>query len=330
MIKLIFFGTPQFAVPSLVRLIEDPAFEVLGVVTQPDRRRGRGKRLIPSAVKEAALKYGLPVWQPQSVKKDAETLEKLRSQPIDAFVVVAYGQLLSPEILSIPRLGCINSHGSLLPSYRGAAPIQWALYDGQETTGLTTMLMDAGMDTGDMLLKAAINIDPFENAHELAERLSQISGDLLAETLTQLDKCAIAPTPQDEAQATHARLIEKQDYRLDWANPALSLHNQVRGFFPFCVARFRGQTLKITRTVPFDPQGIPILDGSSSFSLSEPLVSKTPGNIVSIIKNKGPLIQTGEGFLLLEALQLSGKKSQSGWDFANGLHLSIEEALENG
>ncbi|PZD73009.1 Methionyl-tRNA formyltransferase [Acaryochloris thomasi RCC1774] len=330
MIKLIFWGTPQFAVPSLVRLLEEPDIEVLGAVTQPDRRRGRGKQLLPSAVKETALKHGLPVWQPHSVKKDAETLEVLRSQPVDAFIVVAYGQILSPEILAIPRLGCINSHGSLLPAYRGAAPIQWALHDGQKATGLTTMLMDVGMDTGDMLLKSTTNIDPFENAHELAERLSQLSGNLLVETLTQLEKHTIVPIPQDEAQATYARLIKKDDFRLDWANPALLLHNQVRGFFPFCIASFRGQPLKITATVPFDAQGTPLLSGSRSLPALEQLVNKVPGDVVSIAKNKGPIIQTGEGYLLLKTVQLSGKKRQSGWDFANGLHLSIEETLENG
>ncbi|MEO0373039.1 MAG: methionyl-tRNA formyltransferase [Cyanobacteria bacterium P01_A01_bin.17] len=328
--KLIFWGTPQFAVPSLVRLLEEPGFEVLGAVTQPDRRRGRGKQLLPSPVKEAALKYGLPVWQPHSVKKDTETLEVLRSQPVDVFIVVAYGQILSSEILAIPRLGCINSHGSLLPAYRGAAPIQWALHDGQKATGLTTMLMDVGMDTGDMLLKSTTNIDPFENAHELAERLSQLSGDLLVETLTQLQKRTIVPIPQDEAQATYARLITKDDFRLDWTNPALLLHNQVRGFFPFCIASFRGQPLKITATVPFDTQGAPLLNGSRSLPALEQLTSKAPGGVVSIAKNKGPIIQTGEGYLLLETVQLSGKKRQSGWDFANGLHLSIEETLENG
>ncbi|WP_110986613.1 methionyl-tRNA formyltransferase [Acaryochloris thomasi] len=328
--KLIFWGTPQFAVPSLVRLLEEPDIEVLGAVTQPDRRRGRGKQLLPSAVKETALKHGLPVWQPHSVKKDAETLEVLRSQPVDAFIVVAYGQILSPEILAIPRLGCINSHGSLLPAYRGAAPIQWALHDGQKATGLTTMLMDVGMDTGDMLLKSTTNIDPFENAHELAERLSQLSGNLLVETLTQLEKHTIVPIPQDEAQATYARLIKKDDFRLDWANPALLLHNQVRGFFPFCIASFRGQPLKITATVPFDAQGTPLLSGSRSLPALEQLVNKVPGDVVSIAKNKGPIIQTGEGYLLLKTVQLSGKKRQSGWDFANGLHLSIEETLENG
>ncbi len=312
-----------------MRLVNDSAFEVLGVVTQPDRRRGRGKQLIPSAVKAKALEYGLPVWQPHSVKKDAKTLAELRSQQADAFVVVAYGQLLSPEILSMPRLGCINSHGSLLPAYRGAAPIQWSIRDGQKKTGLTTMLMDAGMDTGHMLLKATVDIDLHENAHELADRLAQKSGDLLIETLIQLEQNKITPIPQDETQATHARLIKKEDYQLDWANSGLTLHNQVRGFFPSCIASFRGRPLKVIATVPLDEEKS-FSKVSDAIPIPEPTEHQKPGTIVSIVKNKGPVVQTGKGYLCLESVQLSGKKRQSGWDFANGLHVSVGEALENG
>ncbi|MGF1602589.1 MAG: methionyl-tRNA formyltransferase [Thermosynechococcaceae cyanobacterium] len=324
MVRLIFWGTPQFAVPSLVHFIEDPAFEVLGVVTQPDRRRGRGKQLSPSPVKAMALQYNLPVWQPLSVKKDREVQEVLRSQQADAFVVVAYGQILSPEILAMPRLGCVNSHGSLLPAYRGAAPIQWALYDGQQTTGLTTMLMDAGMDTGAMLLKEEVAIDSLENAHDLAERLSHLSGNLLSQTLLKLEKQAIEPIPQDEHQATYARLIQKEDYALDWSKSAAALHNQIRGFFPSCIAHFRGQPLKILATILRD-------QGENSIALDPALASPSPpGTIVGIAKNEGPLLQTGQGYLQLQEVLLSGKKRQSGRDFSNGLRLSIGERLENG
>jgi methionyl-tRNA formyltransferase len=324
LIRLVFWGTPQFAVPSLVALLEDPAFEVLSVVTQPDRRRGRGKQLAPSPIKATALKYGLPVWQPQSVKKDRAVLDGLRSQQADAFVVVAYGQILSPEILAMPRLGCINSHGSLLPAYRGAAPIQWALYDGQIKTGLTTMLMDAGMDTGDMLLKEEVDIDPLENAQDLAHRLAHLSGHLLKRTLLALDKHAIEPIPQDDSQATYARLIQKADYRLDWSKSAPALHNQIRGFFPSCVASFRGQPIKILATVPLETVD------NAAIPSTEPASAASPGTLVHIAKNKGPIIQTGQGFLQLQDVQLSGKKRQSGRDFANGLRLSIGERLENG
>ncbi|MGB7416394.1 MAG: methionyl-tRNA formyltransferase [Thermosynechococcaceae cyanobacterium] len=324
MVRLIFWGTPQFAVPSLVHLIKDPAFDVLGVVTQPDRRRGRGKQLSPSPVKAAALQYGLPVWQPLSVKKDRAVLDALRSQQADAFVVVAYGQILSPEILAMPRLGCVNSHGSLLPAYRGAAPIQWALHDGQRTTGLTTMLMDAGMDTGAMLLKEEVAIDPLENAHDLAERLSHLSGNLLRQTLMKLDEQSIKPIAQDDTQATYARLIKKEDYALDWSKPAAALHNQIRGFFPSCIAHFRGQTLKILATIPRE-------QGEDLMALApDPAFPSLSGTIVGIAKNEGPLLQTGQGYLQLQEVQLSGKKRQSGRDFSNGLRLSIGERLENG
>ena len=178
--QVIFFGTPQFAVPSLERLLLRPEFEVLAVVTQPDKRRGRGQRTIPSAVKKVALEHQLPVWQPQRIKKDAETLAKLKQASADAFVVVAYGQILSPEILAMPKLGCINVHGSILPKYRGAAPIQWSLYHGETETGVTTMLMDEGMDTGAMLLKAYTPVGLLDSAHQVAARLASGGGRFIS------------------------------------------------------------------------------------------------------------------------------------------------------
>jgi methionyl-tRNA formyltransferase len=333
MIKLIFWGTPQFAVPSLERLLSNPAFNVSGVVTQPDKRRGRGNQLIPSPVKQVALDRGLTVWQPTRVKKDAEVLAELRSQQADAFVVVAYGQILSPEILAMPRLGCINAHGSLLPRYRGAAPIQWSLYHGDRETGVTTMLMDAGMDTGPMLLKQAIPIGLLENAAELAVRLAEISADLLVDTLPKLDRNAIEPEPQDDAAASHARLIEKSDFSIDWTKPAIALHNQVRAFGS-CVAQFRGQALKILSTAPLDPQWrdrLP-LDLQKLSAEVAGLDSSTAanGSVIYLAKNYGPVVKTSEGLLLLQSVQLSGKRQQSGWDFANGLRAEVGDRLEAG
>ncbi|RMF68900.1 MAG: methionyl-tRNA formyltransferase, partial [Cyanobacteria bacterium J069] len=222
--RLVFFGTPQFAVPSLERLLQQPGFEVAAVVTQPDKRRGRGSDLMPSPVKAIALQHALPVWQPARIKKDAATLESLRQVQADAFVVVAYGQILSPEILAMPRLGCINAHGSLLPHYRGAAPIQWSLYHGETETGITTMLMDAGMDTGPMLLKAVTPIDLFDHAQDLSMTLAAQAADLLVDTLLGLDQGTLQPVPQDNEQATYAPLIQKQDYLLDWNRGAIALH----------------------------------------------------------------------------------------------------------
>ncbi|MBD1942486.1 methionyl-tRNA formyltransferase, partial [Coleofasciculus sp. FACHB-712] len=238
--KVIFFGTPQFAVPTLERLLANPEFEVLGVVTQPDKRRGRGNQMMPSPVKSVALAHQLPVWQPQRIKKDEETLAQLKQTNADVFVVVAYGQILSQQILDMPKLGCINVHGSILPKYRGAAPIQWCLYHGETETGIATMLMDAGMDTGAVLLKANTPIGLLDNAQDLAQKLSEIGADLLVETLLKLERQEIEPIPQDESQATYAPLIKKPDYCLDWSKSAIALHNQVRGFFPDCVATFRG------------------------------------------------------------------------------------------
>ena len=232
--KIVFFGTPQFAVPTLRKLLEHPDTEVVAVVTQPDKRRGRGSKTQPSAVKQLALEHEVPVWQPKRIKRDRETLDNLQATQADAFVVVAYGQIFSSEILNLPRLGCINVHGSLLPQYRGAAPIQWSIANGDRTTGITTMLMDVGMDTGDMLLKTETEIGLLDNALDLAVTLSNQGADLLLETLLKLEQ-AITPIPQDDDRATYARLIEKSDFAIDWSNKAIDIHNQVRGFFPIAL-----------------------------------------------------------------------------------------------
>jgi methionyl-tRNA formyltransferase len=332
MIKLIFWGTPQFAVPSLQRLLKEPEFEVLGVVTQPDKPRGRGKQLTPSPVKQVALEHGLQVWQPARVKKDEQTLAELRSHQADAFVVVAYGQLLSQEILDMPRLGCINAHGSLLPQYRGAAPIQWSLYNGDPTTGITTMLMNIGMDTGPMLLKESISVGLLEDAVDVGAQLSEVSAGLLVETLQKLDRGLLKPIPQDDALASSARLITKSDFVVDWAKPAIALHNQIRAFVPNVVAQFREQPIKILKTVPLVQNCLdrlptefqPLVQTVSTLDVKE------IGQIVYLAKPHGPVVQTGQGLILLQTVQLSGKRPQSGWDFVNGLRLQVGDFLNNG
>lgn len=332
--KIVFFGTPQFAVPCLERLLEDPAFEVLAVVTQPDKRRGRGNQTTPSPVKTAALAHHLTIFSPQRVKKDAETLTQLQQIGADVFVVVAYGQILSQAILDMPQLGCINVHGSILPKYRGAAPIQWCLERGETETGVTTMLMDAGMDTGAMLLKAKTMINLLDNAQDLAFRLAQLGADLLVETLLKFELQEIQSIPQDDSQATYAPLLQKQDYLLDWNKSAIALHNQVRGFFPNCAATFRDQILKIIATAPLSSAYLPHLPPEFAGpyqSLSKlSITSLGVGEVVSIAKGIGPIIQTGEGLLLLREVQLAGKRPQSGWDFANGSRLVVGELLEKG
>jgi methionyl-tRNA formyltransferase len=317
--KIVFFGTPQFAVPTLEALLKSSQFEVGAVVTQPDKRRGRGNELSPSPVKAIALAHEIPVLQPKSIKKDREGLDYLRSLNADAFVVIAYGQILSQEILDIPRLGCVNVHGSILPKYRGAAPIQWCLYNGEAETGITTMLMDAGMDTGAMLLIAKTPILPFDTANDLAIRLSTIGADLLVETLLKFSE--ISPIPQENEQATYAPLIKKLDYDLDWSRSAIDLHNQIRGFYPNCVTQFRGTGLKVIQTIPLEAQFLPEFEDLKPLKLP----TGSPGEVVEIVKNWGAVIQTGSGGLLLREVQLAGKRSQSGWDFANGMRMTIHE-----
>lgn len=330
---IIFFGTPAFAVPSLERLLTHPEFNVLAVITQPDKRRGRGNQLIPSPVKAIAQAHNLPLFQPKSVKKDEATLDYLRTAQADAFVVVAYGQILSQAILDMPRLGCVNAHGSILPKYRGAAPIQWSLYHGEAETGITTMLMDAGMDTGPTLLEARTPIALLDNFDDLAARLASIGATLLPETLLKLNQQAIQPTPQANAQATYAPLIKKEDYWLDWSRSAIALHNQVRGFFPSCSATFRGETIKIMATAPLDKLFWTQLpeDLSALVQLwSHPTSVAQPGEVVGILKGEGAIVQTGEGILLLRTVQLPGKRPQSGWDFANGARLAVGDIFGNG
>lgn len=329
--NVVFFGTPQFAVPALAQLLSHPKFKVLGVVTQPDKRRGRGSQMTPSPVKETALSHDLPIWQPKRVKVDTDTLEFLRSCGADVFVVVAYGQILSQEILEMPRLGCINLHGSLLPQYRGAAPMQWCLYNGELETGITTMLMDTGMDTGAMLLEVKTPIALLDNVVDLAGRLANLGADLLIETLLKLE--TIQPRPQANDQATYAPLLKKEDFGLDWSRPAIALHNQVRGFYPNCYAQLRGESLKVLATAPLGPaywkQLPPALQALESTCKGLPDTG-LPGEVIQIARGLGPLIQTGAGLLLLREVQLPGKRPATGWDFANGTRLAIGEILGNG
>lgn len=328
--KIVFFGTPHFAVPSLKRLLAHPDFEVLAVVTQPDKRRGRGSKVIPSPVKATASHKTCPIWQPARIKKDPETLANLKALRADAFVVVAYGQILSQEILEMPRLGCVNAHGSLLPEYRGAAPIQWSLVAGETETGVTTMLMDAGMDTGPMLMAETIPIGLMDNAWQVAEKLSELSAALLLTTLQKLQQ-QVRPVPQDGERATYAPLIQKTDYRLDWRKSAKALHDQVRGFYPNCVTSFRGSQLKVSATVPLAQAywgQLPAeLAPQPLYEAAEIAPDAKPGTVVAVLKNYGPVIQTGSDRLLLHEVKPAGKKTLSGWDFANGSRVEVGERL---
>ncbi len=328
--RIVFFGTPQFAIPTLEQLLAEPEFQVVGVVTQPDKSRGRGNQLSPSPIKQVAVVNQLPVWQPARIKKDPDTIAALRDLAADIFVVVAYGQILSQEILDLPKSGCINVHGSLLPAYRGAAPIQRCLTDGVTRTGITTMLMDAGMDTGAMLLKYETPVELFDNADRLAAKLAVEGARLLVETIHSLDR--ITPTPQEHSAATLAPPIQKSEYAIDWTRSNLAIHNQIRGFYPNCVATFRAQPLKVLATAPLGaefaehlpPELQKLLPELASLDLS----SSLPGTVVKIAKGVGPIVQTGAGYLLLCEVQLAGKRPQSGTDLINGMRLAVGETLE--
>ena len=328
--KIIFFGTPEFAVPSLEKLLNTPGIEVVGVVTQPDRRRGRGNQLSPSPIKNLALKHNLPIWQPEKIKKDPEVLEQLQKLEADFFAVVAYGQILSSQILDMPKYACINVHGSLLPEYRGAAPIQWCLYHGAKQTGITTMLMDQGMDTGAMLLKQTIDINLEMNTGELAIALSTLGANLLLETLQNFPK--ITPIPQDATLATYASMIKKTDYVLDWGRSAIDLHNQIRGFAPNCTTTLGDQTLKIIASLPLGKDAwsqlpFPVQALVQALAQAEIPAHRPAGEIIFLAKNLGIIVQTGDQCLLITKVQPPGKGSQSAWDFANGNRLQIGTKL---
>jgi methionyl-tRNA formyltransferase len=231
-VPVVFFGTAEFACPSLTALARDPRYHVLGVVTQPDRPRGRDLRRQPPPVKQTALTLGLPVWQPEKCR-DPEFIARLAELAAEVFIVAAYGQILPPRLLELPRHGCLNLHGSLLPRHRGAAPIQWALAEGDPETGVTLMRMDAGLDTGDIVAMARTPIRPDDDAQSLHDRLAALGAELLLRTLPDYLAGRITPRPQPAAGVTHARKITREDGRLDWTLPAVRLARRIRAFTPW-------------------------------------------------------------------------------------------------
>ena len=248
--RLVFMGTPEFAVPSLRRIVA-VGHEVLTVYTQPDRPKGRGGQVTASPIKETALSLGLSVSQPERIRREPNVFELRALQP-EAMVVVGYGQIIPQSIIDIPPAGIINVHASLLPKYRGAAPIQWAIANGETITGVTTMRIDAGLDTGDMLLRWSTPIGPEENALELSPRLAEAGAELLVETLAGLQLGIIQPQPQDSLQATLAPILKKEDGTIDWSWTAATIFNRSRGLLPWpgTYTTFRGQHLHIWRTRP--------------------------------------------------------------------------------
>jgi methionyl-tRNA formyltransferase len=304
--RIVYFGTAEFAVPTLQKLLDAPDIEVLGVVTQPDRPQGRGQKLTPPPVKVLALAAGLPIYQPERLRKSPETLAELAALEVDFFVVAAYGQILPQAVLDMPKFGCINVHGSLLPKYRGAAPIQWAVYNGESETGITTMLMDAGLDTGAMLLKESVPITNDTNSAQLIQALSIVGADLLLETLHKFAQ--IIPEPQDNDQSSYAPLIDKQNYVIDWSQSAKQIRNQIYAFYPYTFTFHKGNRLRVLASQ--------VVEGIGK-----------PGTVLRVSKAEEIVVATAGKALALTTVQPAGGKPISGWNYANGNHLAVGDSL---
>jgi methionyl-tRNA formyltransferase len=305
--RIVFCGTPEFAVPALERLMAEPDFTIEAVVTQPDRPRGRGQELSASPVKEVALRAGLYVYQPEKIKSDSAYDFFKRLAP-DAVVIIAYGQIIPARLIEIPRLGWMNLHASLLPRYRGAAPVHWAIVNGETRTGVTTMLIDAGLDTGPILLQREMEIGADETAPELAARMAAEGAPLVVESLRRLKAGELIPVPQDHAIATFAPILKKEHGRIDWSQTAGQIYNRIRGLAPWpgAFTTFRGQLCHVW--------GRPVLETADH----------APGRIFT--SGEKILAACGERtFLELSEVQLEGRKRMPAADFARGARLKPDE-----
>ncbi len=300
-LRTVFMGTPEFALQTLQGLI-DAGCDLVAVYTQPDRPKGRGKQLAAPPVKELALQHGIPVHQPLKLRQPDVVAELAALSP-DLIVVVAYGQILPKSVLDIPRFGCINVHASLLPKYRGAAPINQAIVNGETETGITTMYMDVGLDTGDMLVKKSLAIGPDETAGQLHDRLARLGRETMDETLRQLCAGTLQREVQDNALTSYAPLMKKEDGCIDWSRSAVEIHNQVRGLDPWpgAYTTLDGELLKLAETRPEEGDG-------------------APGSIVAA-GAAGVKIACGQGVLVAHALQLAGRKRLSAGEFLRGCPL---------
>lgn len=288
--NIVFMGTPDFAVPSFERIVKE--FGVKAVLTQPDRPKGRGKAMAMSAVKEAALKYNIPVYQPERLKKDRELIEELKSMDLDFIIVVAFGQILPKEVLDIPRYGCINLHASLLPKYRGAAPINFAVLKGEKVSGNTTMLMDEGLDTGDMLLKEEVVITEDMTAGELHDILMDTGSELLINTIKGRINNIIVPVKQGDSESCYASMLNKEMANIDWDRPAKEIHDCVRGLNPFPMAYtyYKDKPMKVIKTKVLK---VPSKD--------------IPGTIVKV-NDEGIQVTTKDNIILITEVQFPNKK----------------------
>jgi len=318
--KVVFCGTPQFAVPTLKYLLTQSEFEIAGVLTQPDRPSGRGMQVSFSPVKEAALAAGVPVHQPEKVRapEPRELLERLAP---DCIVIIAYGQIIPAALLPIPRHGWINLHASLLPKYRGAAPIHWAIANGETKTGLTTMRIDAGMDTGDMLLQAEMEIGPRETTPELAARMADAGAPLMVETLRGIAAGTLAPRPQRHTDATYAPMLKKEDGRIDWKRPATEIYNRIRAFTPWpgAYTTFRGRTCHLVAE--------PASKEMSEAALLEGGVSGRGAEPGAVRLTKAGLLVACRGATELRVLSVKqeGGKSIDAMEFASRTQLTEGE-----
>jgi len=306
--RLLFCGTPSFAVPSLKHLLAQPDLEVISVITQPDRPRGRGHEVSLSPVKEVAFAAKIPIFQPEKIGMP-ESEQFLRRANPDAIVIIAYGQIIPARLLNIPRLGWINLHASLLPKYRGAAPIQWAIANGEKTTGVTSMRIDAGMDTGDIILQRQTPIAPQETAPQLAEHLAELGAPLIGETLRGLRDGTLVPKQQDHPAATLAPLLKKEDGLINWKQQAQVIYNRMRGFTPWpgAYSHFRGSTCHLL--------GAPVSDSNDA---------SAPGRI--FYDGKQLLVACSQqSFFRVSHVKQEGRKQVSAVEFANGARLQPGE-----
>lgn len=302
--KIVYMGTPDFSVGALEALIK-AGHEITAVVTQPDKPKGRGKELQFSPVKECALKHNIPIFQPERIKRP-EAVEALRRYEADVYVVAAFGQIVSKEILDIPKYGCLNIHASLLPKYRGASPIQQAVIDGEKYSGVTIQQMNEGIDTGDILYQVEIPLDKKETGESLFDKLSILGAEAIVETLALLEEGEIEPIPQDESKATHVKMIQKAEGKINWSKSAVAIERLIRGLnsWPSAFTSWNSKQVKI-----WDGDVVDMPNGQS-----------VPGTVVEVTKD-AIVIATGEGSLQVNELQLEGKKRMSTHDFLLGYQI---------
>ncbi|MHB8065855.1 MAG: methionyl-tRNA formyltransferase [Ruminiclostridium sp.] len=314
--KIVFMGTPKFAVPSLEMLIKE-GHEVLAAVTQPDKPKGRGNKLCAPPVKEFALKHGLEILQPNKIKTN-EFVEQIRALEPDLLITAAYGKILSKDLLEVPVLGCINVHGSLLPSYRGAAPIHWAIINGEKTTGITTMFTDVGLDTGDILLKRELAIAPDTTAGELHDKMAILGAEVLKDTLTELVKGSLERKPQDNTLSSYAPILSKEIGLIDWHKAAEQIHNLVRGIDPWpgAFTFMNGNRMRIWSTN--------LVSYEKSMTIKD--TSLVIGEIAEV-SNDGILVKCFKGYILVKEVQFDSSKRMSVSDYIRGHIIDVGEKL---